>query len=145
MLYRLIDIPALVVQCALDPAWPRVTSSQREIITLSSISDSTILRLALLVHRQLLAVDGTDDEMTQSAIAPSQSATVGASRPPVGPSGDAAQPKKALAATPTLKENEKTRGNHENVIPFLYLFKPTFPNVLIVGNPEVIRRKSISI
>lgn len=115
VLYHLIYIPPLVAQCALDPAWPRVTSSR---VTSSSISDSTILRLALQVHRQLLTVDGADDELGNSTSSnmplntdQSVATQSGSSRSAVGSGGDAPQQKRALVATPTHRDGEKSRGN----------------------------------
>ncbi|KAM3177141.1 hypothetical protein ACTXT7_005105 [Hymenolepis weldensis] len=114
VLYHLICIPPLVAQCALDPAWPRVTSSR---VISSSISDSTILRLALQVHRQLLTVDGADDELgnsTSSNIPLNTDQSVathsGSSRPAFGPGGDGPQQKRAFVATPTHRDGEKSRG-----------------------------------
>nr|CDS29043.1 nipped B protein (delangin) (scc2) [Hymenolepis microstoma] len=113
---RLIEIPPLVAQCALDPSWPRSTSSN---ITSSSISNSTILRLALQVHRQLLTVDGVDDELGNSSSnnMPSnadQSATAqsASSRSAVGPSGDGPQQKKPVVATPTHRDVKPSHNEH---------------------------------
>ncbi|VDO03966.1 unnamed protein product [Rodentolepis nana] len=114
--HRLIEVPPLVAQCALDPSWPLATSSH---ITSSSISNSTILRLALQVHRQLLTVDGVDDELGNSSAnnLPSnadQSTSVqsASSRPAVGPSGDGPHQKSSVVATPTHRDVKQPHNEH---------------------------------
>uniref|UniRef100_A0A5K3FGU5 Nipped-B protein n=1 Tax=Mesocestoides corti TaxID=53468 RepID=A0A5K3FGU5_MESCO len=100
---RLVEIPAIVEQCATDPTWPPVTANLEE--TLSSPgepSDKTILRLALLVHRQLLSMDDEGAIGTATATESCSQST--------GPDGDALQaPPTVKKSSPAHRESEKSR------------------------------------
>lgn len=118
VLYRLINVPPLVAQCALDSVWQSASQGSAPPSSPSgSISDSTILRLALQVHRQLLTVDGADDELgnsTSNKAAPSSlGEQSGSSRPTVGPSGDAPQQKSTMPSGSSQRDGEKFSGKLE--------------------------------
>ena len=122
-LYRLIEIPTIVSACALDPTWPRVSTNQKEILVRDSLPDTTVLRLALLVHRQLLTVDGVDEAMAIDGVTPSLSSTsTPIPRPPVGPGGDGGQVRKSAGlttASSTPREADRAKGAGR--VPFSYI------------------------
>ncbi|VDK39895.1 unnamed protein product [Taenia asiatica] len=116
VLYRLVEIPAMVTTCALDPAWPIVSSSLKEVLVRDGDTgdaanlDTNVLRVALLVRRQLFTADGSDEALGMEIAPPPPTLPPPMARPSIGPSSDVVQSKRAAAATiPTHRETERFR------------------------------------
>ncbi|CUT99425.1 nipped B protein delangin scc2 [Echinococcus multilocularis] len=115
VLYQLVEIPAIVTSCALNPAWPVVSPSLKEALVRDSGAgdaanlDINVLRVALLVHRQLLTVDGSDEALGMEIAPPPSPLLPPMPRPSIGPNGDVVQSKRAAAAIPTHRETERFR------------------------------------
>lgn len=63
---RLMEVPDIVIECALDPAWPAMSEAEAS-ASANTPSDQRILRLALMVHRNLLAMDEDSGTAVSSA------------------------------------------------------------------------------
>lgn len=107
----------MVTTCALNPAWPIVSSSLKEVVFRDSDTgdsanlDTIVLRVALLVHRQLFTTDGSDEALGMGIAAPPPSLPPPMARPSNGSGGDVAQSKRVAAATiPINRETERFRG-----------------------------------
>ncbi|VDM32359.1 unnamed protein product [Hydatigera taeniaeformis] len=125
MLYRLVEIPTLVTTCALSHAWPIVSPSLKEIHvrecdTEDAVNlETNVLRVALLVHRQLFTVDGSNEALGIEIAPPPPPLQPPVARSSIAPSSEGVQSKRvAVAAMPTHRETEKfkekSHSDHRN-------------------------------